>query len=229
MAAIDKTYVTNWNDYVEIRDWCIAQGSVTDDYGNHFSPIDFLIEYEEKDFENINERPIWNTPTYFDIYLIRNCPIELIQKRLKEQYGGGWSKTAFNENNDNNLYYQIKNRTSPYDTYKRNGTKGNLKFSIIKKSYFNRFKDDDLTWFITVYEPDMNYNSEDNAWYSHYECKEWSSNAAYMRGSLSKSKLRRLLNRWNFPDGTIIRFCGDWHRYIQKEFEVRVTKRNKIL
>lgn len=229
MAAIDKTYIDNWKDYTEIRDWCIAQGRVTDDYGNTFSPIDFLWEWEEEHFTGGQKRPIWNTPKYFDIWLIRNCPIQVIQDTLKYQYGGGWSKMAFTEHNDSDMYEQIKNRTSPYDTYERNGTKGNLKFKVEWK-YNAHFKDDELFWWIDVVEPfSLWYNDKEDAWYDNLEPHWANTNTAHRRGNMSMKRLRRLLNKWNLPDGTVIRFSGDYKRYIMKEFTVTVRKKNPIL
>ena len=63
-------------------------------------------ETYEKAYKNA-EILLWNTPFYFDRWLIKNCPIQFIQDRLKYQY--------------DDEYEQIKNGTSAYDTYKRTG------------------------------------------------------------------------------------------------------------
>lgn len=226
MAAIDKTYIDNWKDYSEIKEWCDKQGKVTDDFGNTFKPINFLWEYEEKDFASGSEHPIWNTPLYFDIYLIRNCPLEIIQNNLKEQYGGGWSKLAFTEHNEDDMYEKIKNHTSPYDTYERNGTKGNLRFNIAWK-YNNRFKDDRIWWWITVKEPShMWYNEDEDMWYDDLECRPITSNVANCYGNISIRKLKRMLNKWNLPEGTVVNFSGMYKRYVQKEFNVTIKKKH---
>ena len=39
MAAIDKTYLTNWTDYIQLYDWCVSVGTVTDDWGNESHQI----------------------------------------------------------------------------------------------------------------------------------------------------------------------------------------------
>lgn len=131
MAAIDKTYISDWNVFDKIRNWAIKQ-EFTLKNGQVIKLIDYLycpylteeewFEHEaiwnQNHPESTFDVALWNTPTYVDIWLIRNCPFEEIQDRLKEQYGGGWSKTAFTDHNEDNLYKQIKNGTSVYDTFR---------------------------------------------------------------------------------------------------------------
>lgn len=122
MAGIDKTWFRTWDQYKEVHDWAESVGRVTDEYGNTFRPLDFMydwtvesyhkayieqIKYFKKksdvsDPEKYIEFILWNTPTYFDVWLIRNCPIDFIQDRLREQYEGE--------------YDDIKNHVSIYDS-----------------------------------------------------------------------------------------------------------------
>ena len=89
-------------------DWSFEHGYITQEEYDNFNPYDYV------------DIPIMNTPTVFDIWMIRNCQhIEWLQDDLKDKYSGGWSKTAFTEHNDDDLYYQILNHTSCYDTYQR--------------------------------------------------------------------------------------------------------------
>ena len=44
MAAIDKTYIKSWDQYVELRDFFTSCGEVTDDYGNVFEPPHTVLE-----------------------------------------------------------------------------------------------------------------------------------------------------------------------------------------
>lgn len=233
MAAIDKTYFSTKKEYHEIRDWCRSMGRVTDDYGNVFRPLDFMYEYEDSDLAEApgKEYVLWNTPTYFDIWLIRNCPVGFVQQRLYEQYGGGWSKEAFTEHNDDDMYEQIKNRTSIYDTYKRNGTKGNLRFSV-KWHYNARFKDDKLWWWIQIEYHDgvhWSYDDETDCWWTDSEPHPWNTNTAHRHGPMSMGRLRRLLNKWDLPEGTVVSFSGSWKRYEMKRFDVTIKKKNKML
>lgn len=257
MAGIDKTYFNTWEQYKEVHDWAVSVGTVTDDYGNVFTPYNFMCQYESKeefddevrqridyartvygteeykqqmrenypdwefDKDYCPEFVLWNTPVYFDIWLIRYCPVEWIQDRLKEQYGGGWSKTAFTHGAES-MYQSIKNRTSDYDKYERNGTRGNLKFTMPQTA---KFKDNDIWWWIDV--DDMWYNDETDEWWHHNEPHPAYTNVAHKHGNISKRKLARILNKWNLPDGTVVRFSGLWHRYEMKKFTITVHKRKK--
>ena len=126
MAYIDKTYVETWDKYQQLKNWCISVGTTVDDYGNKIIPINFLNEWEEKDFQHVSETPfdglsVWNTPEYFDVWLIRNCPLDFIQNRLKEQYGVSWSKTSFTNRQEESQYQLIKEHRAKCDLYQRNG------------------------------------------------------------------------------------------------------------
>ena len=91
MAGIDKTYIKTYNQYKEVCDWC-KDIVVTFNIDNNikFKPSEFINKYTEDDFNQLAENGelvLWNTPFYMDQWLIQNCPIDFIQKRLKEQYG----------------------------------------------------------------------------------------------------------------------------------------------
>lgn len=96
-------------------DWSLEHGYMTQEEYDNFNPYDHV------------SIPVMNTPIVFDIWMIRNCQhIGWLQDDLKDKYSGGWSKTAFTEHNDDDLYYQILNHTSCYDT----------KYFLIKKWTF---------------------------------------------------------------------------------------------
>lgn len=157
-----------------------------------------------------------------DIWLIRNCPFKEIQDRLKEQYGGGWSKTAFIGNNEPTLYDEINAGTSIYDTYQRNGLgkKAKIKFKTI---HGNWIRDKKLWWWITVKSPyDYRYNEDDNMWYCDKEAMPWTSNNYNHSGTLTKKNILNLVRKWNFPKGTIIKFDASYGRYSYHEFTVTV-------
>ena len=199
------------------------------DYGDDW-------EFNAEDYFDV---VLWNTPTYVDIWLIRNCPFEEIQNRLKEQYGGGWSKTAFTDHNEDNLYEQIKNGTSVYDTFQRNGLgkKAKVKFHNIVGSWC---RDKDCQWWIEV-NPywigekrtkfDIGdspwYNENDDMWYWDKEAMPWTSNNCTKKGSLTKKNIVNLIKKWNFPKGTIVKFENLMSfkgkgRYIMHEFYVTI-------
>lgn len=291
MAGIDKTYINSYAQYREIADWCKAQGTVIDSFGNKITPYDYIPreyiwdsenetdldmgEYTEeyindclsnirKDnqkykteehwkntlepysddteytdsistfekycehLDNSAEIPLWNTDHIFDIYLIKNCPVEFIQNRLKEQYGGGWYKEAFTKHNKS--YEAIKNGVSDYDMYTRNG----LKKPHFKINYVWNvpFKDDNLSWWIEVRVNNRfwNYDGVADYWYSYVECyypkcDSWTSvcDMKYY-GNMNVHRIRRLLNKWNLPEGAVVSFKGCYKRDIMKNFTVTIKK-----
>lgn len=249
MAGIDKTYVKNWNEYLEIQEWCKSVGTVTDVYGNTFNPIDYLWEYTEEEFKNciteqinnvleryhkgdytklveeeyyteeeVNEIPtnpmkyiggfcIWNTPVFFDLWLIRNCPIQLIQERLAEQYGN------INE---------IKNYQSEYDKFQRNGLGKNIKVvgQYLQHGLPYRLCKYDKVTYIDVELPELTFGDNNEFTARNYgvyrdDIQKWcygietcildtnSSSSFYsIYDFLSDKALYRLLQKWDLPENT---------------------------
>lgn len=239
MAAIDKTYISSVEQYIEIRDWCLNQPIQYDSLGNTWHISDFLpynctyddnfniIEehiYTEEEIKNllnikrkstqkhktkedynINqvEIPLWNTPLYVDIYLIRNCPIEFIQDRLKIQYS--------------DCYESIKNYTSIYDAPQKSPAKI---IRLVKKPNFNlRLK---TRWFISVNSEHnyYSYNEKHNKFVADTElCNSDSSHKLYF-GNMSIRKAIRWIRHWNLPSDVTITFSG---KYVGQDYTF-VTK-----
>lgn len=218
MAGIDKTYTKSWEEYQSLVEWC-KDKSFTLKNGDVIRPSSYIYEWDKKSFDGEESLPVWNTPTCLDIWLIRNCPLEFIQDRLKEQYGGGWSKEAFTEHNDEDMYHQILTYTSPYDLFERKG--GSHKFSI-KYIQNEKIKNDDLCWWVNVIDLGWRYNYKHKMWYHNDETIPFTCSYAIFVGNISKRKLARLIKRWNLPKGTRIQFTGDYKLYIQKEFIVTI-------
>jgi len=180
-------------------------------------------ENEAKYYENWAKHYdviLWNTPTYVDIWLIRNCPFDFIQERLKEQYGGGWSKEAFTDHNEDNMYEQIKNHTSIYDTYQRNGLGKSAKVHF--HNYKNVPRDKKCFWWIEVHNFGWWYNEDDNMWYCHEEAMPHTSNVYNKKGTLTKKNIINLIKKWNLPKGTKVTFSCDIERYLYADFYVTV-------
>lgn len=182
---------------------------------------------------------VWNTDTYFDVWLIRNCPLDFIQNRLKEQYGGGWSKEAFTAHNDDNMYEQIKNRTSPYDTYQRNGLGKNIR---VNKDLFRIYCGSATKYYfmydISVKFPDgtiADYMEDCDYWRHDDELKSsdgWTSNIAHIKGKPKFKTLYRKLQKWDLPKGTKVTFSF-WASHKNKKqrfydrFEVTIGEKRK--
>lgn len=241
MAAIDKTYVSDWNTFKEIRDWAKDQ-SFTLKNGEKINLINYFYypnlteeefnqyksEYEKEHPDWEYEIVLWNTPTYVDIWLIRNCPFEFIQDRLKEQYGGGWSKTAFTDHNDDDMYTQIKEYRSIYDIHQRNGLgkKANVTFYNLFGSWI---RDKKQFWWIEVDPYWLRnkrtsvkiapwYNETDDMWYWDKEAMPCTSNTCTKRGSMTKKNIINLIKKWDLPKGTIVKFKAEIGRYLYHEF-----------
>lgn len=217
MAAIDKTYVNSWSQIQETIDWASTVGNVTDDYDNPLNPMWWLSDWTENYFNTWAEEfkkkgqevciPMWNTPTYFDVWLIRNCPIDFIQERLQYVYG-------------QDEYESIKNHTSIYDTYVRNV---GVHYSVSSTRYKCPFKDDKMTWWIDI--NDMFYDKKKDTWRDMYrEPGPWTSSHYVFNGILSHRKLSRLLKKWRLPVGAKVHISGDYHRHIMRDFTVTIKK-----
>lgn len=97
MAAIDKIYGTQ-SQYIELRDWLLKnEVSIECEVGNTFNENGDLVVksrlilpssrlYDTEGYDE-NRRPIANFLPEIDEWLMENCPIGFVQKRLKEQYG----------------------------------------------------------------------------------------------------------------------------------------------
>lgn len=204
-------------------DWSLEHGYMTQEEYDNFNPYDHV------------DIPVMNTPTVFDIWMIRNCQhIEWLQDDLKDKYGGGWSKTAFTDHNDDDLYYQILNHTSCYDTYQRNGLGKNIKvkkdsFPIIPVYGINKIyteveiKVNDETWW---------YHENEDYWCSDTEMHMthgWTSSCAHLKSkTYSPKAIFRKLKKWNLPEGaiakvTIILITHNNKRYFV-DFELNIKK-----
>lgn len=246
MAGIDKTYVSNWSTFKEIRDWAENQ-SFTLKNGKKIDLIDYFYypDLTEEEFNKYKEDynkiypeyeyeiVLWNTPTYVDIWLIRNCPFEIIQDRLKEQYSGGWSKTAFTDHNEDDLYTQIKEYRSIYDTYQRNGLGKKAKVTF-HNLFGNPIRDKNVFWWIEVDPYWLGkkrtsikispwYNETDDMWYWDKEAMPWTSNSCHRRGSMTKKNIVNLIKKWDLPKGTIVKFRTEMGRYLYHEFYCTVN------
>lgn len=236
MAGIDKTYVSTWEEYSEIVNWCKSLGEVTDDYGVKFRPIEWVNEYTEEEFKEYidnqynyivnrykdnpnqiqdalvgtdyntieeyaranSQLVLWNTPSWFDVWLIRYCPIKTIRNRLSEQY----SKKSIE---------RIEKFDTDVDHYKR--TSGSGRFRILHCSSRNKLRSNSGYCKISVNDGHTNweYSKMDNTFYSRFDwhhrdrIDDYCCNFFEMK-ELSMRKVRRFLKNWKLPAGITVEF-----------------------
>ena len=210
MTGIDKTYIKTYNQYKEVCDWCkdiVVTFAFDIDTNIKFKPSEFINKYTEDDFNQLAENGelvLWNTPFYMDQWLIQNCPIDFIQKRLKEQYGDD--------------YDDIKNGN--LDTYERNGLAQYIHFNVIKKPWsYNRFnflyrdrqnkirkyKDNKMgIWQVEIDDEYYHwfYNEQYDYWTNEIERFPYdSSTCTIKKKNLNIKSIYRYLRKWNLPAG----------------------------
>ena len=107
MAAIDKIYVDNFEQYLLFKEWLEKQPNIIDKYGVEVSMTRSLYKYDTP-FEGCH--PVFMGSYYEDAYLIKNCPFDFIQKELMLNYGH-WSQDKINE-----AYEEVKKRVNGVET-----------------------------------------------------------------------------------------------------------------
>ena len=245
MSYIDKTYIVDYQQFTEVRDWCkgkivetdnglkyhaenfLIDKDMTEDYFNNWKKE--VIENRMRNYGETYEEayknaeiPLWNTPFYFDRWLIKNCPIQFIQDRLKYQY--------------DYEYEQIKNGTSVYDTYKRNGLGKNFHYKVICKpnwkprykfTYVDRFGNDTCYkenrkpwWLITIDDTKtVNpvswwVNTEHNYWTCSEEGLPFNSNMMDIkRKNLNIHAIIRMIKKWDLPEGSQVKVLNRYFNY----------------
>lgn len=207
MAAIDKIYVKNNEQYKLFVDWINAQPPLKDKYGRDCSLSRHLYEFENIDIPRGHECPVYNGEEYEDAYIIRNCPFDFIQDRLKLMYGDDY-------------YDDIKEgrvRTSPSED--RDYEVGHH-FKLLRKERGNwrtAPKKYDVEVHLDTYEQMCYCNGNDtwNFWgdYIHYDEDDYGD----CRFGSIKAIMRKI-PKWNLPIGSIIKVDG------RMNYEFRVVK-----
>lgn len=206
MAAIDKIYINGYSNYIKFVEWCKEQPKIKDKYGAECSLMDYVYKYEDFGEEC---RPAFMAPCYIDAYVIRNCPLDFVQKELERNYGSSYSEIK-----EGKLY------NTPFTSYEYTIGK-HFKCTAHPPIKYNRpFRG---SWFVEVYPPDgifMWYHREIDAWDFSDEfvkCR-WASSTGYINTIKS---LKRKILKWKLPVGTKIEVIG---RYINERYLFKVTK-----
>lgn len=200
----------------------LEEGYITEEEFNNFIPG-----------KHIWGIPVMNTSHWFDVWLIRNCPVEWVQDELKNKYGNGYSKTCFTSYNEPDMYDKIKNRTSVYDKYQRNGVGNRLKINkdkiLVIPGWLRKGKG--FRYFIHVRFPDDEHAwyHENDSWYIDQElkkCSGYSSSALHVK-YLSPKALFRKIKKWNLPENSVIKISVTSNRYIYCDYELIVKRNNR--
>lgn len=214
MAAIDKTYTSSWEEYQEVMKW-VKENKFTCPNGMIIDPLNYCYLWKEEDFKDQKELPIMNTSFSLDYFLIRECPLELVQKRMRYVY-------------DSEEFQNIKDGVSRYDTFIR-PTPGK-KLRMIKDSKFHNRKpysfynsrvNKKITRVsISVYlgEKSLWYNEDYDYFLLEDELGIIQSSGVTLRCRSLKAILRRI-KKWKLPKGCEVRVCG---RYVGEEWIYKV-------
>jgi len=210
MAGIDKTYTSSWEEYQEVIKWA-REHEFTCPNGIIVKPINSCYDLKEEYFNGEDELPIMNTSNTTDYFLIKYCPLKIIQERMMEVY-------------DEEYIEAIKNGTSKYDTFVR--PEPGTKLKIIKDSkYHNRKPFSILNYYgkrVTYVTIEVRYNDE-LLWYndefdiftfSHELGNRYNSGADLKLKSL-KAIMRRI-RKWKLPKGCIVDVRG---RYVGEDWK----------
>ena len=166
MAAIDKIYITGWKNYCAFYDWvCNNNHELTDKYGKKVQLKSYLRKFknaeewagEGGDSESVT-RPVMYNPCYVDAYIIRNCPLDFIQKELMVNYGH-WSQERIKEFHDEIKNWNVKEKGEcPYwaklDDFLRKED-GTLIIKGLEKSDYEKILDGEL--YDTPYKKGVEY------------------------------------------------------------------------
>lgn len=201
---------SNEKTFLKCKDSWVEHGYMTQEEADNYKPEDHVSIF------------IMNTPVYFDIWMIRNCQEnEYLQRELKDKYGGGWSKAAFTNHNDEDLYEQILNKTSVYDTYKRNGLGKNIRVDMSPLKRFKPWGLDRIHLDIQVrFDEDegfVDYHPDEDMWYhdlEQHQSKDWTTNHAHFK-YMSRKAIFRKLQKWNLPENAEV--CVQYWVYIGKK------------
>ena len=206
MAGIDKTYTDNYEEYKEFKKWADKQ-IVTFFDGHKESIGDWVWQYEKEDFDN-GEIPIMNTPKWLDIYLIQNCNIEFVIKRMKQVYGKHFE-----------VYKKLTNLTKIPDGYSKNrkviiSNDKKCKFPF-KKKMFN-YSVGRTKWWLECDDFNFWYNDETKIWVKSDYFYPSNTSVAHIK---STKALVRHLRKQYLPKGIKFTISGS---YVGEDYIVLV-------
>ena len=203
MAAIDKTYLNDFAVYQEFINW--AKNTVyTCPNGVKLPVINYVLTYWTEEAMREKSRPVLCSSFTLDYFLIKYCPFEFVQSRLREVYSEQY-------------YNDVLDGVSEYDkfVYPEIATK----FTVVRgknmkhKNYLWRLKGHKYKFFTRAEYNDtvLWYNDELKRFLLPDELGEPSCSHFY--GSASVKSLIRKLRKMNIPKNTILechaRYVGE--------------------
>lgn len=216
MAATDKIYTDKYKEYKELFDWAKNTVFVCPN-GTKLYPIrDIYQHLKEEDFKDGKCVPVLMTSFVMDYFLIKNCPFDFVQESLKSSYGEEY-------------YNSVKNGTSEYDLFTKEGKCGSGKIKRINKDSRSRFnylypifrkngKKIKPKFFVDVYPPskddglvlslDYSYKIDNFLWENELGLLD--SDCYY--GCRSIKALIRKIRKWKLPKGSMVHAHGRYRR-----------------
>ena len=218
MAGIDKTYVDNYKDYKDVIDYA-HKTKFECPNGIIINLSDYLYsEISKEDFEKHLKEfpgsscPVMNTPEEVDYFLIKYCPLKVIQDRMKEVYSTEY-------------VYAIKNGQSKFDKFVK--SKPGKHYQIIVKptiykqrkfysNYFHKY----VKLGYKIHVEGMKYSDEYDRWLENGELGIWNTDVAHTNCKSFKSIIRKIMSL-KLPIGSIVKVCGS---YLENDFTLMITK-----
>lgn len=219
MAGIDKTYAQSIKEVDEFINWA-EEASFKCPNGQILKVINYCYldreyisqsdvrEEMERWFEEGNEIPVLNSPTALDYFLIKYCPLPMVQKRMNEVYSEDYIKS-------------IKDGTSDWDTFKRPTPGNHLKWVEGKPNHRKELKG-----WLSIHSVDLpddtylRYNNEDKIWIYPDELGIWNTSAEEIKCRSIKAINRKILG-CGFGEGTVVTIVG---RNLTKPIKIKVCK-----
>lgn len=215
MAAIDKTYVNSYKDYMDMVNWA-KDKSFTCPNGITLHPSDYIYEdltedYFIKDGEP-RYMPIMNTSCSIDYFLIKYCPFDWFRKSMEIAYGEKYINDIINGTS----HYDLFSKTNVSTKFKmiRHSDDGNYNTPMRARNRYGH-KYLPLLWIeVKLNGRYLRYNKKHDIFLWDGELGDGSSSVCHACKSIRA--LKRKIRKWKLPKGTIVEAKG---RYIGEDWE----------
>ena len=218
MAGIDKTYVDNYKDYKDVIDYARktkfeCPNGIIINLNDYLYPEIYKEDFEKhlKEFPG-SSCPVMNTHEEVDYFLIKYCPLKVIQDRMEEVYSTEY-------------VYAIKNGQSKFDKFVK--SKPGKHYRIIAKptiykqrKFYNSYFHEYVKLGYRIRVEDMRYSDEWDRWLENGELGIWNTDVAYTNCKSFKSIIRKIMS-WELPIGSIVKVYGC---YLENDFTLIIKK-----